>query len=363
MKQELTEGAVALVEQHQDQIFESIEPNTDFFMKPSWWDKTDVDAYKRTGEVRQVVKAFLTGTLDRMVAGYDRHIYTTKNNGTELWLFKNNRSLKLRLLVAKRTPSGVFVGNSSSLVGMRQAPNKTGRRKIYWGLGGRSMIQGVLEDVMPMIPFRTLKEARLDIESLSVVEKGSSETIDRGEKTKSGKKIMSHYTGGLLFKIDIRTVSRGLLGKNEEYYLFDIDRNDLAMKNFNPFLSKLGRPCTSIADAYESMKPDEVRDAERFMKKPCPRQGEWFFIPQSGRHEQVALSRAVLAWSAGPKVQAELRAKGNRAHYVTDMSEDGMVRGKVYHGGHEHLPIELKGWHKPVPNLATESFKITGAVD
>jgi hypothetical protein len=39
------------------------------------------------------------------------------------------------------------------------------------------------------------------------------------------------------------------------------------------------------------------------------------------------------------------------------------VRGKVSHGGHEHKPIILDGWHKPVPNTAVGSFKISGAVD
>jgi hypothetical protein len=39
------------------------------------------------------------------------------------------------------------------------------------------------------------------------------------------------------------------------------------------------------------------------------------------------------------------------------------VRGRVYHGGFEHNPIDLKGWHKAVPNTAVESFRISGDVD
>lgn len=39
------------------------------------------------------------------------------------------------------------------------------------------------------------------------------------------------------------------------------------------------------------------------------------------------------------------------------------IEGYVRHGGGDHRPIKLDGWHRPVPNTATKSFKISGAID
>jgi len=151
------------------------------------------------------------------------------------------------------------------------------------------------------------------------------------------------------------------MGKDEDYFLFDIDRNDLKLKNFNVFLSKLARPCSSIEDAYASLKPKEIFDAERFMGKQCERQGEWFFIPVQGEHEVKKEAK----WNRGRPARqgAILQAKGNRPHYVEMLSDEGYVKGKVTHGGGGHIPINLKQWHRAVPNTATESFKISGDVD
>lgn len=331
------------------------------FVEPHWWNDDFSDSY--TDKVRKIVKSFIEGNLDR--AKYQamnaRHVFSTKNNGTELWMLKDNPSLKVRVCVA-RVVNGGFVGNSSGLMAMRQALSKNRKRaKINWG-GGRLKIQEVLQDCMPMVPFRLFTETRLDLNLLSIIDKAPDEMIDVGRKEK-GKPVLTHFTGAMLFKIGVRSRSRGVTGETERFFLFDIDRNDLALKNFNVFLSRLGRPATSIEDAYDSLKPDEVRNAERFLKRPCDRQGEWFFIPVQGDFKTKKLPSYSNGLGRPAKVRAELRSKGNRPHFVEELSEEGYVRGKVTHGGFEHKPIELETWHKPVPNTAVESFKISGAVD
>lgn len=336
-------------------------PAVPAFTKPSWWDD-ELDVNRRDGRLQAIVKAFVTGTMKGRMngeVGNGRHFYTARKNGTELWIFKDNPRVKLNICIAKKV-NGYFVGNASSIMAIRQANNG----KLNW-VGGAQKIQEILSDVMPMVPFRLFKDAQLDINSFHVIDKAPDEMIDVGRR-RNGKNVLTHYTGAMVFKIEVNPRSRGIQGKSARYFLFDIDRNDLALKNFNAFLSELRRPVTSIADAYDSLKPDEVRNAERFMKRPCERQGEWFFIPVQGRFKRKTESTT---WSGArrrgrhPFVEACLQSKGNRPHYVQFLSEEGYVTGKVRHGGHEHKPIILKGWHKPVPNAAVESFKISGAID
>ena len=335
------------------------------FFKPTWWGEDHRDNYE--GRCRMVVEKFMRGTLKGRIHTSNmngRHVYYTKNQGTELWLFKNNPSIKANILVALKLENG-FVGNSSSLMALRQVQSKKqiaeGKRGRLTWTGGAQKIQDVMSEAMTMVPFRVFKEAQLDIKTIRIIEKAPDEMVDVG-RTVKGKKVDTHFTGACLFTLKVNKRSREIQGKTEDYFLFDIDRNDLKLKVWNPFLSKLARKATSVADAYASLKPQEVRDAERFLGYEVPRQGEWFFIPVIGEFKRA---KVLNRWGRGRPADAEatLQSKGNRPHFVTKLSEEGYVQGKVTHGGHEHKPIELETWHKPVPNSAVESFTISGSVD
>lgn len=61
-----------------------------------------------------------------------------------------------------------------------------------------------------------------------------------------------------------------------------------------------------------------------------------------------------------------LKAGDNRPNYVdkhVSLPEGTFVSGKVEHSGREHEPIMLKGWYKPIPNTAVNSFTIEGNID
>lgn len=331
------------------------------FTKPYWFDQKLKQNY--TNECREVVRLFVTGKLEGRYGTYGhggpqsrdkKHVYFTKNNGSELWMHKKN-SLDVKVCVAKKA-NGVFVGNSSSLWHARNV--KT--RRIYATRGGPLKIQTVLTEVMPMVPFLMFKEARLDINTFHLIDRGPDEKLDLGLKVK-GETVMTHFMGAMVFRLEVRKRSKGIEGQSYKYYLFDIDRNDVRLKNFNAFLSQLGREVSSVDDAYKSLKPKEVYEAEKFLGHECPRQGEWFFIPVQGEHKN-AIEKAY--HPGRPRnVEAVLQSKGNRAHYVKHLSEEGYVKGEVTHGGREHKPIILETWHKAVPNTAIGSFKISGAVD
>ena len=75
-----------------------------------------------------------------------------------------------------------------------------------------------------------------------------------------------HFIGAMLLKV------------SKKYFLFDVDRRELKYYRFNAFLSELKSPCKTIAEAYNQLIPQKVKNA---IKKGLlvPRQGEWFFIP------------------------------------------------------------------------------------
>lgn len=233
--------------------------------------------------------------------------------------------------------NGVYLGNSSGLA--RSSKGRT---------GSPLAAQLELGQYIPMVPYGLFEgRKKLDINSFVLVDKGPDEELDLGRKNKHGEKIMTHFTGAMLFNI------------GSQQYLFDIDRNDLVMKNFNAFMSRLGSKVKTIDEAYKSLKPKEVYDAERFLKAAVPRQGEWFFIPVHGKRIPPLVAEKS---ENGRLINAVLQSKGNRAHYVEEKCGE-YVRGRVWHGGYEHKDITLKEWHRPVPNTAIESFKISGAID
>lgn len=265
-----------------------------------------------------------------------------------LW-FKRKRNVPgakrkpyLKDILAQKI-NGIIVGNSSVIIrGGRQA--KRGR--------GQAQCQVSLRRYVPMVPFSVFKDSKLDIKQFELIDMGQEETLDLGRKHwKTGEKIMDHFTGAMLFRVE------------ENYYLFDLDRNDVALKQFNAFMSRIPKPCATIDEAYASLKPQEVYDAERFMKEPCPRHGEWFFIPVPGEFTPDTAQMRRYGWGSNAPLEARLQSKGNRPHFVADICKEGFVRGRVRHGGLEHKDITLKGWHKPVPNTAVESYKISGEVD
>lgn len=75
-----------------------------------------------------------------------------------------------------------------------------------------------------------------------------------------------HFIGACLFKV----------GKTS--FLFDVDRQEVKHRLFNPFVAVVKGEPTNITEAYEMLKPEAVVAAEK-KGLEVKRQGEWFFIP------------------------------------------------------------------------------------
>lgn len=284
-----------------------------------------------------------------------------------------------RIRLSDQTVGLEYVGNSAALdlIGRKVA---FGRERLN---RNETEIQQRLSKLIPMIPFNVFDQARLSLDSMRIIERGKPETVTRkvqvGTGGKTGKpkyKLETvHFTGASLFSV------------GDMAFLFDIDRREIEHQVFNPFLVKLPFDFelpAGIAEAYELLKPQVVKDAERG-GKPILRQGEWFFLPVT---LTVARGLSAMASTPGTLRDIELRAGPNRPNTAQGISiydgkpvvwqrSDGVmvrwqevraeaesyVTGTVKHTGCEHADLVLDGWYTAVPNTATESFTITGDID
>jgi hypothetical protein len=265
-------------------------------------------------------------------------------------------------IIAIRTPSGLVLGNSSTLPLIGRSVS-FGNERLNRDL---TDVQEYISQKVQMIPFTVFTEAGLNIMNTLILDRGSEETltinVNHGFDSKTQKdKILEesrHFTGASLFQID------------DKKFLFDIDRNEIKYKIFNPFLVELqDTTVTTIVDAYESLKPSEVKQAEKQGKKVL-RQGEWFLIPLTEKFSGVT-DDGRNTWqkplNKGFRT-GELRAGNNRPNRVgmismNEKNEIVAVSGKIEHSGREHKTLNLTGWYKPVPNTSVQSWTISGNID
>jgi hypothetical protein len=296
-------------------------------------------------------------------------------------------------IVAKkviRDGKTIFLGNSSilPLIG----------RTVSYGHENRNGSETEIQRLMSgyygflMIPFSVFAQAKLDLNKFELIEKGPEEKLVVSKKENKwidGKyqdvktEENRHFTGSSLFRVD--GVS----------YLFDIDRVEIKHKIFNPFLAKLKTTPKTISEAYQSLKPREVLEAEKKGLKVL-RQGEWFFIETAApkikklsEMEKMILMAGRNTWRTDEiakilKIDAKklqekseklllsvprpqnIQAGNSRPNSVEMLFREGKkvyCSGVVKHSGREHKDLVLKGWFLAVPNTSIENFTITGNID
>jgi hypothetical protein len=122
----------------------------------------------------------------------------------------------------------------------------------------------------------------------------------------------------------------------------------------------------SVAEAHESLKPDEVRRAEARSPAAVLRQGEWFFLPSSD-DESERLVRDLTQRPRALKLRAPV-GEGGRPH-VADLvfsidrrtrnehreyrRPEVYARGAVVHP--DHRPLRLEDWRRVVRNREVRS--------
>lgn len=256
--------------------------------------------------------------------------------------------LCLRLIQDGQT---FYIGNSSRL-DVEGTNVAFGRRtRNYRAAPSQRMMERM---GIPMLPFQAFNEAGLKVTSTRILDQSGAETVKRLVKTdKKGNKTFAdvHFTGATLFQ------------NGTSQFLFDIDRLEMEHGIFNPFIVQLPRPVATIAEAYDSLVPLEVRTAIAEGRE-VKRQGEHFFIKVAEPNAYKADKHDNDNWNDG-YVEGRMAVQGNRDHVATRFNaKSKLVSGFIQHQGREHLDTDLtSGWWKPVPNTAARSFTITGDVD
>lgn len=337
--------------------------------------------------INQALDLLKNGEIKSFKLPKDTVLVVTKN--AIVYRFFKNRNIEQAILAAKIGES--IVGNSSGLtsyarhLGTRDAATKE---------------QLELSELVAMIPFEVLKQAGLDLKTFKELDKGPQETLlkqvelsrvsrhaldktkanplivdfksektdedyNRNDLFKASYKLKQHFAGARLFSI------------GDKLFLLDMDRGELEHGILNPFLVELPTKVSTIQDAYKSLKPKEVLDAETSGLKIL-RQGEWFFIPVtdevlSARCKKTAKDAITESTKENGKDFASnwanrgiLRAGNNRPNHVetlVTLENIFYVSGKVSHSGREHKDLDLKSFYRAIPNTATTSWTITGDVD
>ena len=362
------------------------------FVKNTLGDKTNHGNYSVRKE---------NGVETLVFTSYE-HQYNFKTENTVKNVAGNER-------LAVRLEDGSVLSNANRL-------QFCGTHAVYGGFRsynrGQSPAQEILEQAGAIpVPFSVFENAKLKIAHAKVVVKSPSETITiKTEEWNKGEKIEKdetrHYVGACLLEV------------KDHFFLFDIDREELKHKIFNPFVLKLPRAVRTIEEAYLSLKPAKVVMAE-LEGKPVERQGEWFFVkrfdelpdmpkppqelmdlannPPDARklgaiqaHEyyqpgnthgcrfqsnaiRKAYEKAASAWDKAREEllkyspqRGELQQGDGRPNHVekyVNYRKMTLVSGEVTHSERVHRDIVLQGWWEPVPNTAVKSWQISGDVD
>ncbi len=169
-------------------------------------------------------------------------------------------------------------------------------------------------------------------------------------------------------------------------FLMDIDREEIQHGIFNAFFVEVNSNVNSISQAYDSMKPQVVKDAEE-KGIEVRRQGEWFFIKTE---ETLKIKDDLVYSSTWSLDREETKPKQYLLHSNVSHGKgrpnsllkpigfnelDQYVCGVVKHSGREHKDLDLgvKEIERSemsqydlwilVPNTTVSNFTISGEVD
>jgi len=161
----------------------------------------------------------------------------------------------------------------------------------------------------------------------------------------------------------VRTERRQVLEPCEEYFLASMDEGQY-------FVSQLPRPVQTVEQAFDSLKPPQVRDLEK-QGHTVMRQGEWFFVPvdprafgidtvpkwnwltKLWRGERDHNGRAILPRFPGSNPHSVARAAKVNGHLL--------VAGTVRHP--QHRMLKLPGICIAIRNLSRGDWSALGRVD
>lgn len=196
-------------------------------------------------------------------------------------------------------------------------------------------------------------------QNLRVVDQCGDTWIDTNRRDREGNIIKEHTLGGCVFTYNERTFFSG------------IDETGIGTHRY--FLTELVDSVETVEQGLDSMKPEEVKEAERAGKEVL-RQGEWFFVPQGDKFNELVKIDIKEGTLKIDKNTMLVREEGDTGHHfvsesITSDIGKQIVRGIVKHSERDHKQLKLytdvksKGWYIAYHNIQVQSFNAVGNVD
>lgn len=142
--------------------------------------------------------------------------------------------------------------------------------------------------------------------------------------------------------------------KRTRYFLSGIDETGTSRRG-NYFLTELKKSAKTVDEAYEQLKPKELKGSLNFV-----RQGEYFFVPTDFKKRLVKSIKQF-------KLPDQSNQRTESSHTATEAVKIGeiiFVRGTVRHSRKEHKMLDLgKTWHAVYHNNQKRSFNANGGFD
>lgn len=250
-----------------------------------------------------------------------------------------------------RTPKGA--PRAFLLNGERYSSSTTGHQALVRGAAQRSGLPTAI------IPYEALRAAGVDRDSIVPVDISQ----DRNEQIVHTSTTEPDYYTSAVTQPDGSTLYtwftyRHWLGeslvkarvdKRTAYFLSGFDMQERTPLYFFCELPRKARP-TTIAEAYEVLKPQAVKLAES-VGRPVYRQGDIFAIPMASVDTRTLKRAGAVISKRGPLLKTN--------HVATEVAylPDGttLVRGVLYHvpawRDPDHARRSLgKGWHVVIKN-------------
>lgn len=202
-----------------------------------------------------------------------------------------------------------------------------------------------------IIPFSALNSAGIDISRIKYIDLEKEKTMLVKIKNKAGEmeEKLRHLLGSVVFEF------------NNRYFLSGVDESGTnAWRSY--FLAELPYKVSSVEEAYNALKPEEVKQAER-LGLEVKRQGEWFFIPVDKEiniklNKEKNVSRSALL----PNRDRNRRLMHLATRLFTD-NKKMYAKGTVRHLEKQHRMLTLPSWYEVYENTQINSWVSSGKID
>ena len=302
------------------------------------------------------------GTIDEVMSAYVKGEKGPHSNYQRNIFFKDNiiYSYGTHFPLAMKLKCGTYLINGDHY-SVTTSKHQSKIRHIIIGGWGRQ--KDLNENFTTSWSALRRTDAKPDGSNIILVDK-RPDLHKSGEDAKKWLKENPDDRGGITFHYDrlgelswIHRPGSTLLRINRKYWICGMDENSY-------FVSRLPRRCYTVSDAFNMLKPDEVKQYEKEKDVQVPRQGEWFFLDLC-----LPASEAKKEYKNMEQKYILPRELGGNPHTATrgmKKKKDIFISGQVRHPEHRMARLstlkDIKVF-QAYENTAKESYSAEGRVD